>query len=1368
MVTAAGFVRNSTAVASAIAMVGSAHAIDNLWTGAVDNNWNDAGNWSLGRIPAQPNGAPEGDNFDDAVVSSLTNFPVISTNLLNTPRDIVVGNAGNEGRVDQNAGNVATGAANWLMIGRGAKGTYNVSGSGRLAAGNEFHVGYTAGGNGFLNVDTTDQVSAGGIFYVGSGGGTGTMTLEGGTVVSGADFRVGDGAGSNGLLIQNDGTINSGDELYVGQGGSNGEYQMNGGSMNIANWVAIGREGGTGVVNMSGGTITRTANGGSAFIVGANGPGTFNQIGGLVNIQFGPLWIGENDTAAWTLSGTGEIQAPNDIIIAVNGTSNSTVNFDGGTVTTNSLRGGGGVENVSFNGSLFVATAERGDFIQGLDTATIDAGGLLIDSAGFNIASNQAFGGSGGITKTGDGILTLSGASTFAGPVAVNQGAIGFPNEGSLGSLVSIADGAALQVTEGTFDSTLTAADVTFDGATTGTTLNLTLTDFGDGNQTNPLIDITGTLTVNGTVTLNFEDALTEVGSIPLISYATKAGAGTIELGEVPEGINATLVDDGAGLISLNVTHAGVILWAGDNGNFQVLPAWNLTNQNWYDLDSGNNRAFTNGDTVDFDDISATSDVVLNTTVNPKEVFFSNTTSVDYTLSGTGAIAGSAQLTKRGDGDVTISTANTFTAATRVNAGRLIVPTLPDGGLASPVGATSADPANLILGGGTLHHSGAAETSNRGFTIAGVDSGISSDVSLTLTGGINSTGGNLRKFGPGIVTINNGVNNIIGTEGNGLLVAEGTLTFEGSGSQINTVVGESWVGYTPDVPASMVLNDTTLNVASWFALGRGNGTTGTVSSFTATDSEVTSANFSVGFANDIVGNDADQNFTLNGDTTWVNGGSTFVSESSGSTAVFTLNDSASFTSNGTAHFARDNNSVATLNLNPGTTFQGNFWITFGRFAGSSGTGNVAAGALLRQNSVDQALFVSEDGEAVLNVDGTVEVLGTALRVAANAGSTGTVNLNSGGQITARQLFGGAGTSEFNIDGGTVIAAAEGTLADFVTGLGSVNVLSGGATFNSNGNDVRVIPALLDGSGGGGLTKTGAGNLALNGVNTYTGQTTVNEGSLGGNGSVAGALVVNSGAAVAPGDGAGTFTAGATTINGGFAFEADGATGDQLVVNGALTLGAGSTLNITALAGGLNQAVYIIADYTSLTGTFAGGVTGAAGYEIDYNYEGGNQIALVNTGGTAFDSWVAGFFPGETDPAIIGSAADPDLDGQSNLLEFALGGSPNSAADNAKIYVISDDSDDGDTDSELLMTIAVRTGTPAFAGAPSPTAISDIGVITVQGSSDLNGFAAPVSAVATVAPADAAPAGYEYRTFSLDGSNGLTSKGFLRVDVSENN
>jgi autotransporter-associated beta strand protein len=55
--------------------------------------------------------------------------------------------------------------------------------------------------------------------------------------------------------------------------------------------------------------------------------------------------------------------------------------------------------------------------------------------------------------------------------------------------------------------------------------------------------------------------------------------------------------------------------------------------------------------------------------------------------------------------------------------------------------------------------------------------------------------------------------------------------------------------------------------------------------------------------------------------------------------------------------------------------------------------------------------------------------------------------------------------------------------------------------------------------GGGLTKNGVGTLLLDGANTFSGTTTVNAGTLAGNGSIAGPLVFSSGATLSAGDAA---------------------------------------------------------------------------------------------------------------------------------------------------------------------------------------------------------------------------------------------------------
>ncbi|MES2921082.1 MAG: autotransporter-associated beta strand repeat-containing protein [Verrucomicrobiota bacterium] len=157
-----------------------------------------------------------------------------------------------------------------------------------------------------------------------------------------------------------------------------------------------------------------------------------------------------------------------------------------------------------------------------------------------------------------------------------------------------------------------------------------------------------------------------------------------------------------------------------------------------------------------------------------------------------------------------------------------------------------------------------------------------------------------------------------------------------------------------------------------------------------------------------------------------------------------------------------------------------------------------------------------------------------------------------------------------------------------------------------------------------------------------------------------------------------------------------------------------------------------------------------------------KLSVAASVATPFDTWINTYFPGETNPAIIGKGADPDGDGANNLAEFALNGDPDNGADNGYQATATQDTD-ADTLKELTLTIAVRKagGSPVFAGSPL-SATSDGVKYTIEGSLDL---VFPTSAVSEASPATGPgglPADYEYRRFRLDASEGLAGKGFLRV------
>jgi fibronectin-binding autotransporter adhesin len=120
--------------------------------------------------------------------------------------------------------------------------------------------------------------------------------------------------------------------------------------------------------------------------------------------------------------------------------------------------------------------------------------------------------------------------------------------------------------------------------------------------------------------------------------------------------------------------------------------------------------------------------------------------------------------------------------------------------------------------------------------------------------------------------------------------------------------------------------------------------------------------------------------------------------------------------------------------------------------------------------------------------GTTVLNGVNTYTAGTTISAGALQVTNGSSV-------GPGTVALN--GGTFQAGADNL--EFSNAF-KINTADG--KIDTNGNTLTIGGVIADGNGPGALTKTGAGTLILTGLNTYTGVTTVDAGTLIVNGSIA--------------------------------------------------------------------------------------------------------------------------------------------------------------------------------------------------------------------------------------------------------------------------
>jgi autotransporter-associated beta strand protein len=273
--------------------------------------------------------------------------------------------------------------------------------------------------------------------------GTNTVTLNavntytGSTTVSNGTLEVAAGG-----VINNAGPINAvtGGTLTIA------------GTVDVTNGVlAVGSSNaGTGTMNIQSGAVVNVVNGTQAcnvYVGGKINNGGSDGVG-ILNIS-GTLHV--------PAAGTGVSGDASRLWLNPYGGSGSTINLNGGTLSTARpiADGTATVAYFNFNGGVLQAAANDFNILEvvGPLTVTLQTGGGTIDTNGFNVTVAPSIDGSGSLTKTNTGTLTLTGANTYTGDTTVTGGTLAVNGN-------SIADTNKLVIAGGIVDVAASADEV--------------------------------------------------------------------------------------------------------------------------------------------------------------------------------------------------------------------------------------------------------------------------------------------------------------------------------------------------------------------------------------------------------------------------------------------------------------------------------------------------------------------------------------------------------------------------------------------------------------------------------------------------------------------------------------------------------------------------------------------------------------------------------------------------------------------------------------------------------------------------------------------------------------------------------------------
>jgi len=453
-------------------------------------------------------------------------------------------------------------------------------------------------------------------------------------------LNMGAGGNQSGIINQSGGTVTLVDGsagMRVGHWNNNSsiygsEYNLTGGTLDA-----------TGLLNNIAGT-----EGEKVINVGWDGYGVVNVGGGAGTATLKAVGLRYDRNRASSSYPSMMSVNPNGVVEV------GSLGIVGQGVTKTFLNAG---KLIGTAGSLWTAPMVLADST----TGTIEVNSDVV------VTNTGAVSGGGALNKTGAGALVLAGINTYAGVTTVSEGTLAVLTGGSCSnSVVTFAGGTACALYLGSAGGQWACGGLTFG---TGTTeLGFNFGAFPPSTTIAPL-QVNGNLAINGTLNVRVSGNVSTVGTYPLVKYTgTLSGTVPTTPASLPTGLVAVLVNNTANKsIDLQVTVGNVLTWADGNG------AWDIaTSLNWKNA-GGTIVTYADGQAVQFDDTASGASpilVTLDTMVNPGMVTVANAAK-DYSISGSGSIAGFAALAKKGAAKLTLAGTHTYSSGTIVSEGTL-------------------------------------------------------------------------------------------------------------------------------------------------------------------------------------------------------------------------------------------------------------------------------------------------------------------------------------------------------------------------------------------------------------------------------------------------------------------------------------------------------------------------------------------------------------------------------------------------------------------------------------------------------------------------------------------------------------------------